>query len=551
MKKHILAVFASAFAVSTFAAQLSPSQALARLSNNKALTETLPVYTASAGEVNTCYVFNFDSGFVIVSADDVAQPLLGYSDCQFDVDNIPDGLQDWLEMYSGEIIFALENDVTASATVNKSAASDIEPMLTTQWAQSSPYNSLCPTYSGKTCVTGCVATAMAQVMNFHKWPAQGTGSYSYTWNSQTLSMDFSEVTFNWDSMTDDDIALLMKACGYSVNMLYGTSASSATAPMIAKALITYFDYDLSAQYVERDFYSDDEWNSLIYNELASSRPVLFCGVSASGVGHEFILDGYSDGYYHVNWGWGGTSDGYFLLSALDPQEQGTGGSTSGYNYNQSILVGVQPQAGTVSATNFVYATDDFCVDQTSYNRNRSTTAQVFTSSNGLLSNNVTSTYVNFGLKFTSTDGSVQYVKCTYDDSQLLSYDFSIQINSSGEVYRSGISAYYVQTSAMPSSGTYVVTPACYVIGSSDWDDVHIVSGNISKLQAVCTTNSVVFSQITESEEEESQTTSIANVATEQTIKAIYDVAGRELSQLQSGLNIIVFSDNSVVKILVK
>ena len=259
---------------------LSPEEALSRASDTTGkhlaapLTETtyakLAFTQISKNTDNpTVYVFNKPSekGYIIVSADDIAIPVLGFSDSgTFDAENIPDNLRWWLEEYSREITYASENNLTEKAYsidlggMNKISRNPISPMLSTKWNQDAPYNNLCPDINGKKTYTGCVATAMAQVMNYCKWPEKGNGSHSYEWeyttgNKKTLSMDFSSTTFDWANMLDSytngnynssqatAVATLMKACGYSVNMGYGTSASGAVTLLVGQSLINYFNYD--------------------------------------------------------------------------------------------------------------------------------------------------------------------------------------------------------------------------------------------------------------------------------------------------------------------
>ena len=298
------------------------------------------------------YVLNQtpSQGFIIISADDRLPEVLGYSDSgDFDIDQIPDNMKWWLSEYERQIeqvLSSTDADI-AESTEHREGWTPIEPLVKTTWDQGGPYNNLCPTIDGQRCVTGCVATAMAQIMNYHQWPATGRGSHSYEWNGQTLSMDFSTVTFDWANMQDsywgtedsseaqNAVATLMLACGISINMeygIYGVDGSGAYPYDVYKALFDYFDYD--ADYLERDGVELSDWENLIYNELVSQRPVLYTGYSSGSsgmIGHAFVCDGYStDGLFHINWGWG-IGDGYFLLNGL-----------SGFTYYQEIVYGISP-----------------------------------------------------------------------------------------------------------------------------------------------------------------------------------------------------------------
>lgn len=236
------------------------------------------------------------------------------------------------------------------------------PLVKTTWNQGAPYNDLCPQKNGQITYTGCVATSTAQVMNYHQWPPQGTGTVSYDWNGQTLSMDFGATTFAWNDMLDSyptattgtdaqrqAVATLMKACGYALHMTYGLSedgGSGAYSSDIANVLINNFSYDVTARYVQREFYSPEEWEQMIYDNLADIGPAIYGGHGSLG-GHSFICDGYdTDGLFHINWG--GTSDGYFRLSALDPPSLGAGGGAGGFNSQQNATLGIRkPQPGSV------------------------------------------------------------------------------------------------------------------------------------------------------------------------------------------------------------
>lgn len=221
-------------------------------------------------------------------------------------------------------------------------------------------------------MTGCVATAMAQVMNYHQWPKQGTGSHTYTTATHGLNVgwNFEMTTFDWDNMLDDyvfdesaeaenAVATLMAAVGVAVEMNYTPNASGALSSAVAPAMRDYFSYDDAITYRRRDWYGLMEWEDMIYDEIVNVGPVYYDGAN-SGSGHAFVCDGYSsDGYFHFNWGWGGISDGYFRLTALDPASQGIGGSTSGYNWSQGILTGAQPpQPGSKPTYIFGRAADE-------------------------------------------------------------------------------------------------------------------------------------------------------------------------------------------------
>ncbi|MCM1137494.1 MAG: thiol protease/hemagglutinin PrtT [Duncaniella sp.] len=363
MKRFLLPLLITATVAGTsFGRTLSPSEALQRTMNGGVASrvisteiQTSPALTLSEGGMPMVYVFESinSDGYMIVSADDIAAPVLGYSDNEpFDAKNMPINLKWWLDEYKGEIAAALNAGVTAAyKPQSRASKAAIAPKVTTKWNQGEPYNDLCPSIGSSKTVTGCVATAFAQVLKYHNYPTKGKGSHTYTWQTKRLSFDFANTTFEWSKMTDTysdastteqikAVANLMYGCGVSVDMDYTLDGSAASGMMVAPALIDYFDYDKGAHVALRDLYSVTDWDDMIYTELSTNGPVFYSGQSNEG-GHAFVCDGYRDGYYHFNWGWGGMSDGYFRLSALDPESQGIGGGVSGYNFGQEVVLGVK------------------------------------------------------------------------------------------------------------------------------------------------------------------------------------------------------------------
>ena len=269
-------------------------------------------YRTESGMV-TAYVFNFDGGFVIVAADDCSSPILGYSDHgNFDFETAPDGLRYML----GE----LSNDIEKRVQLNQPVSSDIlcrwknldaygvmhpekgqvivGPLVELRWDQGSPFNMYVPTG----CPTGCVATAMAQLMKYWEWPVQGTGEHSYLWNGQILSANFGETTYDWANMIDyynngngtpeqkEAVATLMWHCGVSVEMNYEPDGSGAYSPDVPIAINNYFSYSEHATHLSRSG-SYNDWIALLKTYIDQHIPLYYSGQSPEG-GHAFICDGY-------------------------------------------------------------------------------------------------------------------------------------------------------------------------------------------------------------------------------------------------------------------
>ena len=284
------------------------------------------------------YVINDEehNRFVIVSSDDRLYKILGFSDNGiFDSETAPIGLIDMLNSYDEQYTSVYSDLDKATKGVQKNYSfSPVQPLIQSKWGQSDPYNSDCPkdikSSSGENCVTGCVATAMAQVMKFWKYPESGTGSNSYTSSTQRInqSMDFSSVHFDWDNMLNEynsdatgtqksAVATLMHAAGVSVSMDYADE-SGAYAIDMAYSLSHFWKYNPNVSYKKKQYYSDEAWNQLILSELSEGHPILYAGQGNSG-GHQFVLDGCNeDGMYHFNFGWTGSGDGYYTLEVLAP-----------------------------------------------------------------------------------------------------------------------------------------------------------------------------------------------------------------------------------------
>lgn len=347
--------------------QISQNAALSAARKYSRTGQVAPAKNLRSDKTNNApyYAFNLEQGYVIVSGDDEMTELVGYAENGFfDAENVPPQMQLWLDRYA-EYVAAVQS---GKAKARKILLSDspsvvVEPLVTTKWNQDAPFNNFAPEYTDdnnntQRCATGCAATAMAQIMKFHNWPEQGVGHYSYEHQSfGTISSNFSEHVYDWTNMIDrynngeysnvqaDAVALLMKDCGVSLNMNYGP-VSGASIYSYTPAFKNYFRY--SSRTVNRSGCETAEFTKIITDELQEGRPIIYCGTGEDG-GHAFVVDGYDTNYFlHVNWGWGGYSDGYFDMNYMDPAGLGIGGGSGAFKWNQGIVLarplkdGVEP-----------------------------------------------------------------------------------------------------------------------------------------------------------------------------------------------------------------
>lgn len=311
------------------------------------------------------YVFNAidEQGFVLVSAEDNARAVLGYSDeGHIDAQNIPANMRAWLQMYADELARAAKAPAAADAQRTVEYYPVVEPLIgNVAWNQDAPYNNHCPIdpNTNQRSVTGCMATAVAQVMYHHKYPKKGTGTYSYWCGWENLSVDFSKATYDWDHMLpsykngytqqeSDAVAQLMYHVGVACNMWYGSSASGAGMGMGMQALVRHFDYDAAIRVLMKDYMDEEAVMDEIVVELQGSRPVFIEALTKKDEGHAFVCDGIqADGYIHINWGWGGYGNGYFALSAMNPTNQGIGGASDDGAFTEQVTLytGIQPNQG--------------------------------------------------------------------------------------------------------------------------------------------------------------------------------------------------------------
>lgn len=326
----------------------------------KAKAKSRTATTASTSDAY--YVFNNDAGgFVIIAGDDAVTPVLGYTTTgSFDAENLPDGLKDLLKSYERQIA-ALGSSYQANQTATRAAFTGEKLLNTAKWNQTAPFNK----YTPNGYVTGCVATAGAIVMKHHGYPAKGTGSHSYTWNGKTLTANF-ELGYDWANMPAqyngndaafDGVARLMADLGVAVEMQYNKDGSGAYIGNLVTALQKYYGYSKLSHLMAIEDVGAEAWNGRLRDEIDANRPVLYAASDPNtGGGHAFVIDGYKDESFSVNWGWGGLCDGFYKIGALNPESVGkpTGDK---YNVGQSAVFGMQPSDGTEKVSGMGFLTN--------------------------------------------------------------------------------------------------------------------------------------------------------------------------------------------------
>lgn len=439
MPKKIFIIIAilAATASSLSARQLSPAEAFnaalsstagtdaGRLMKVKSGLNPVPVKVGVKGDISTYYVFsNPSGGFLVAAADDVAAPLLGYSETSdITSSTIPDNMAQWLNFYNDEIAAAIEiGVVTRDRKVVESDYPAIPPLVTTRWDQVSPFNLKCPVVDGEHCVTGCSATALAQILNYWKYPQKFHGyawgyygDYSFPRNEYYL--DLSTVSINWDDMLDDYITYtdaqadavssLMQVSGYAIQSSYHLNATGASTDDVCIALLNNFHYSKGIAHPLRNAFSTSDWIEMIYHELSVGRPVYYAGFSHTN-GHAFVCDGYSPGgFFHFNWGWGGYCNGYFQLTALSPYSPNFLGDN--YDYND-VITGITP-LGNSDENTIPRLTTIGSLRPEEDIVTRSEDSVVNFSSSGYISNTSGITFdAVFGLKTTDQSGNIGHIE---------------------------------------------------------------------------------------------------------------------------------------------
>ena len=454
------------------------SRFMATHSPSTKLAAPATVFTPVAQQA-AYYVFNAttaDKGYVIVAADDRLPAVLGYSDSgSFDTDDVPPALQEWLDGYAAQVEAIAAG---ASPEVRTATRAAIEPMLPVRWGQGMPYSVLLPHISGSSnahAYVGCVAVAMAQVMAYWQYPQRPTTTIpGYTSSSgktyQVTMPSLSPIDFDWESMhdtyyTNDSTSA---SCLAVANlMLYSTTAMQSNfAPTttggytrnIPDRLIKYFGYKNSARYIYREDFTTQSWEDIIYSELAAGRPVAYGGNKQSA-GHAFVCDGYDgDGRFHINWGWAGKSNGYFLLNLLNPSDEGIGSAAGAYGYvkGQGAAIGLEPdidgQGGTAAFT-----FDDLSIIRSNTTRSAASSNFSVTVSGKFVNNtNVTSQFRQ-GWGLYNMDGEL---------IDVLFIRFSTNALGNGEYI--SVSNREVNFGAGITSGTYRILPIYSIYPTEDF-----------------------------------------------------------------------------------
>ncbi len=515
MKKIILLLAATATAITLPATPLTPEEALSRISESEGGARRSPLMgnpeliqtVMTPGNTPAVYLFsNRDNSIMFVGADDVAVPLLGYTESDISGE-MPPQMKWWLEEYAREIEHANKAvgrrqfaDGPGEAVASPAAAPArpaVWNFVSTKWDQDSPYNDLCPTVDGKHCYTGCTATAAAQIINYHKFPEKGTGTKSYTPNegasgtglyTSPLTLDLSAITFDWDNMLNSydgnatsaqkkAVATLMQAVGYIAEMNYGIYGSGAASSVCLAGMKEYMGYNEAGMTLDRNNFSRTAWENMVYENIKNVGPVLYSGFNLTSAGHAFVCDGYYDGYFHFNWGWGGSYDGFFKLTALTPVGEGIGGNGSGdYSFNQNAVFNIAKPDGNTIDINI----PDFTTRGNLTGSVSGTTMTVTSDQNWVVSNTSNRTIkATFALKIVGENGESQIVRWYYSYSELQpGYGFNkLEFQLPSDLADGSYKVYLIfKEYGAPDSD---FQQAAHTLGSVDYVDLTVSGGNFT------------------------------------------------------------------------
>lgn len=329
------------------------------LSKSTMVTKAVNTVVKKISESKQLAIYNSKGrGFVVIAKDDDFVPVLGYSDTDYNTDAIPCGLKWWLRQVENSLEVRKANAQTYQPMVY--ATTTATNFITTSWNQQAPYNTLCPKIDGVAAPTGCIATAMAQIMYYYKYPVSGKGKGSYTVTTSEGTTNYAcdiNSTYEWAKIknkykrptddTDNAVATLMRDAGAASRMNYQAGGSGTIEWYAAKGFAENFRYDsLAISCLQRDFYTDAEWMEMVRKEMDAKQPILYCGSDEIDGGHAFLLDGIrEDGKVHVNWGWSGSGNGWYDINILQPKSYNGSALSSGkgFNIGQSMVLGFKKQ----------------------------------------------------------------------------------------------------------------------------------------------------------------------------------------------------------------
>lgn len=529
-------------------------------------TTTRSMATASISKVKVGDNYNIyeaeGRGFVVISNDDYFNAVLGQSDSEYYGEFMPDAFKWWLNAINESMTYSKYNTMSMAKSYE---VDPIAPLIKSAWGQGYPFNKYCPQVDGTTAPTGCVATAMAQIMNYYEYPEQGTGYQTYTVkdNRGIVSTKFYSIrnTYDWANMLDfypfvytdeqaDAVSKLMMDCGASVKMTYASAGSGAMLDDAARAFITNFGYNsLTMSFLLRDYYADDEWHYLLYEELSNGRPILYGGADPLLGGHAFIFDGMDkDGKVHVNWGWNGAGDGYFDFNNLNPNVTGTAGK---YNTSADMITGIKTTAPVEGeAVKSVWVAMDKYYFQSTFN------------SIDLYLGNI------YNISFRDFDGELlivfENVNGVMEDSRLISIyssesedekgndgtvpsmtGFVLKDNTTGQLEKFSLSNVNFNSMKPGKYRAYLGS-----IGYSPYEYLQYFRCPGGVL--IYTLEKTEDGRMTISEGDPILS-GIENVTTSgnNAINGIYDISGMRLPAVKQGLNVVRQADGSIKKVMMK
>lgn len=416
------------------------------------------------------HLFNRNGGgFVLVAGSDQVRSVLAYSDTDTisTMDKMPPAMQEMIEAYGTYIHTVRQRAISSNPNDIPAPTKPVSPLTKTTWGQGTPYNTFCPMSDNGRCITGCVATAMAQIMKYYNYPAQGTGGHSYQWNGQTLTAEPGAHTYNWSKMlpsyssttyTNENVlavAQLMYDCGLTCEAEYGTNVTWAS---IYRQFVDYFGYDSSSAWMYKYLTSNAQWERIINEELLVSRPVYYCAQNKSHEGHLFIVDGCDDkNYFHINWGWDGHQDGYFTLTLPDKLGE--------YWDHASCIIGLKPGTET-SEVDFTVALPytlqtPICT--------LTGTANYATIRGNFANHSTQDQKVEMGVRFISTTtGKTYYYENNYVETWKAKGEYE---------------DFYFETRNLPiAEDTYTIEPVYRLEGQTEWHTFRPLRDDIAPVE---------------------------------------------------------------------